>query len=172
MKRKNAFLATLVFVLALCFVLSGCDNNGDSGDTWSLVTNANQSQLNGTWRGAFAETVDYDVDGTGIKVREAYNITLTINASAGTVEGRGPVTFTFSGGNINEAWLSIKSRFSNVTFNDSNHSATGETQFTSSLNNFLSQMQPEINQNGTRIRGSMSNMGTFVKSGYLVMNKQ
>ena len=197
MKRKNVFMAVLVIMLVLGFALSGCDSNGDSGgeaDTWSFVTSANQSQLNGTWRGTYTETTSLierlgaeyanqfgNID--GIRAKYDDNITVTINASAGTLEiTPRTIVETLSGGRINEVWASLKALITanfegapvTLTFNDSNHSYTVSVPPQSMpLEGFVSSNQPEINQNNTRIRMSSYYISpTNNASGYLVMNKQ
>ena len=186
MKRKNVFVAMLIFMLAMGFVLSGCGSDDDSGgeaDTWSLVTSANQNQLNGIWRGTYTATGNFiDLLGEyddqwgnidGIRVKEDGDWTMTINASAGTMVATGIVTCTLSGGRINAVWESIKNYFQGVTFNDRNHSMTVDGQQSFSVDDFLLGNQPEINQNSTRTRWSMYHMANVGdKRGYFVMNKQ
>ena len=188
MKRNHVFMAVLVIMLALGFALSGCDSNGDSGgdaDTWSLVTNANRSLINGTYSGSYSKTENLsealgdEYDGSlgnidGIRMTQSLNLIFTVNATAETGQVTMTQVYSFSGGNIAAIWPSIKPMMGEggegVTINDSNYSSTWFISESQSVISFPGD-NTEINQNGTRIRMPLEGFG-FSDPGYIVLNKQ
>jgi hypothetical protein len=178
MAKKWFWNGMLVTVLAFGMTVVGCGNsttnktNTNEADIWTNVTSL--SQVNGTWKGSFSDTVsesDY-FDGfgifddfgisefdffndLGITVEGTIEITITINASAGTMSSSMKATMTFSGSGINEHWLTIKDEleWEGFVINDATKSATITASIPTgsvSLSNFESGIQ--INQNGTKIK--------------------
>ena len=175
-------MAVLVIMLAFTLAFTACSTDGDSGDTWTSITSANQNLLNGTWSGTQRGTESLkdflggegEYDGSfgnidGIQARSDFTLTLKIDASAGTVEVTQTQVATFFGGRINEVWASLKAHYEEIgiTTNDSNHSVEGSGTFSFPLSVFVFNYGPEINQNGTRIKifmdGDIDN---------IVLNKQ
>jgi hypothetical protein len=150
MSKKLFLSAMLAMVLVFGMAVIGCDNDPkDEGDTWSNVTSLNQ--VNGTWKGSYTDTQTQE----GITVRTVAEITMTVNASAGTASGSVKMTMTFSGGSINTYWPMIKEGFDvsdGWTINDATHSVS-MTEAMPSEQISLSDMDGvKINQNGTKLK--------------------
>jgi len=134
----------MVLVLVFGMLAVGCDE--PKGDEWTNVTSL--SQLNGTWKGSYSQTGTEE----GFTVKQEMEMTMTINASAGTMSGTQKMTMTFSGTGINEAWDAIKTVLADdgVIFNDSNHSAS--MTYTIPSTTFTLPDGLQINQNGKKIK--------------------
>jgi hypothetical protein len=149
MTNRKFWLGMLVMTLVFGMMVLGCENGTTSDvDIWSDVTSL--SQLDGTWKGSITDTETEE----GITVKTVMEMTMIINANAGTASGTMKMTMTFSGNGINEIWAFIKGTFTGggITFNDSNHSITmTETLPTEPIS--LSDMDDvKINQNGTKLK--------------------
>jgi hypothetical protein len=168
MTNKKIWLGILVLVLVLgmtaCPTDGGTgDGSGSSGDadTWTDVTSL--TQMNGTWKGSFADTVSQG----GATVKWTTEITMTFtatNATTGTASFFEKVTYS---GITDADWNSLKTSLNDLSdiliidFNNSTHTVTvqmptqpvilydpnvvGETG-SIDLTNI------QINQNGTKIK--------------------
>jgi hypothetical protein len=160
--------------LALGMVLLGCPTDTEEQDTWSNVTSL--SQMDGTWKISYSQTltiqefVESYMEGTwndaqasvfgDIRVTVSVNGTMTINASAKTQAISGTQTMTFSGGNINERWGTIKLGMGSnddAEIDDAKHSITwsmdgySQTMTDDDIAEMLA-MGLQINQTGTKIK--------------------
>jgi len=125
---------------------------------WSNVTSL--SQVNGSWKAPSTNTVSAQ----GMTVVQSFsNYIITFNATAKTMSVSGSVTNTFSGGNINESWSSIKTDLQNgfasqpgvkLSFNDTAHSYTMTcTNFSQTITDAqLASLGMQINQNRTKLK--------------------
>ena len=167
MAKKKIWLVILAIVLVFGMAVVGCDDGSDDGtksdgggvtDTWTNITSL--IQLNGTWKGPYTDTQPY---GEGITMKDVREITITItaaNANTGTWTRSEKCTITFSGGNINTAWPTIKEDYrsredgvytTGMTFNDSTHTVSFTSPPLAPSPTTLSEYSnQQINQNGTK----------------------
>jgi hypothetical protein len=159
----------LVMILAFGITVVSCDDGGDDNnnnngtDTWSNVTS--WSQVNGNWKAQSSVTFNMQ----GKTVTQNYsNYIITYNATAKTRITSGSCTAIYS--NVNqEEWSSIKSNAQSlqqdgitITFNDANHSyTTTYNNFSQTLseNFFTGSAYYQINQNGSKLKTVVSEMG-------------
>jgi hypothetical protein len=165
--KNAAFSGLPVFMLVMGFFVIGCDTptNG-GGDTWTEITSLNQ--LNGTWKGSYSQTltlrefVEGPMQGTwdGDSFSEYGDMRVTISTettsvfNAGTVNQTETVTYTFSGGNTDAKWATIKSLFTSDDpweFDDTKHSASVDFDFSGSVD-MDDVAGVQINQNGTQVK--------------------
>jgi hypothetical protein len=153
----------IVLVTVIIFSMAACGDDS-TPDTWTDVTSL--SQIDGSWKTSHTDSFENN----GIKMTISYsNFVVTFNAAAKTMSMSGTATVTYSGGNINELWPSLKESLINnqgngvtyTNFNDANHS------YTMTANNASQSMTDadlagyQINQNGTKLR-SLSQDGSEV----------
>jgi hypothetical protein len=167
--KEKLFLSGGISVLVLVFgmLVVGCENGGDeSNDTWSKVISL--SQINGTWKavlsGGSRELQGEGFD--GITITDITEATVTINASEQTQSATVKTTVAYSGGNIAQMWDTIKrnvkenSGGATVTFNDARYSITiiqdTPSQPLSITESDLKDSGLEINQNGTKLKGTQT----------------
>jgi hypothetical protein len=166
--KEKLFLSGGISALVLVFgmLVVGCENGGDeSNDTWSKVISL--SQINGTWKavlsGGSRELQGEGFD--GITMTDITEATVTINASEQTQSMMEKSTATFSGGNIAQMWDTIKRNMENyeggaVTFDDARYSITTiqdtPSQPLSITESDLKDSGLEINQNGTKLKGTQT----------------
>jgi hypothetical protein len=169
----------LAMALTFGLVLTGCPNSTtEETDTWSDVTNL--SQLGGTWKGSYSETMAFkEMAGDAwndemqttlgdVKVAISAEITVTINAAAKTQVMSTTMTQTFSGGNIGTAWSFISSMVSGqegITVDNAKHSVTmTQTQPATTLSDEdIADMLAaglKINQNGTKVKLPADTLGS------------
>ena len=189
--KKLRLLSLMVLLLTL--VLAGCDSDsgGDSGsggaDTWSNITSL--AQANGTWRGSYSETntirnwyTYYSDDYWDPEMQQIFgnmnvkmdiDVTYIINASQEVVSGTERITFTFSGGNINDVWPLIREELadSGMTVNNSNHSISSMEPFGPEPISIYDLYGMQINQSGNRVRMPTEVVG-LDGNGYIIMTKQ
>ena len=172
-------MAIPVIVLVFGIAVVGCDTptNGEN-DTWSEVTGFDQ--MNGTWRGSYsinnqsmkdmmeAEGVAWDDSMQAmfgdLKVSTKAIITLKIDTAAKTEQISMVSTLTFSGGNINVLWDTIKLGLTSVTedgmtvtTNDATHSVIMTLNYPADTlsDQDIADMESSgmlINQDGTKIK--------------------
>lgn len=156
-------------------------------DTFSQVSSIDQ--INGAWKGSSSssQTMKQFLEGQGSgwtsDIQQAFgdmsvkiNLDLNMNVNAKTRNGDITVkaTFAFSGGNINSAWAALRDGLTSdesATANDANHSITyslsvSEPMTDEDLDGF------QINQNGTKMRFSLADMGVNFLTDYLELIKQ
>jgi hypothetical protein len=158
MKKNNFFVGTLVLVLVLGFWAIGCDTTtGGETDTWSNITSL--SQVNGTWKGSYSETVTEE----GITTKTDVEMIMVIDADAETSEMTLTMTMTFSGNGIAEAWETIKEMFENAdeesgeySFDDDNYSISMTVVTESNSITLEGMAGGQINQSGTKIKSPAS----------------
>jgi hypothetical protein len=180
MVNKKSFWGMLAMALIFGVVFLGCPNNTtEETDTWSDVTTL--SQLNGTWKGSYSQTMTYkEMVGENwtsdmqtmvgdMKVTIGLEITLTINASDKTQASSMTMTQAYSGGNIDTIWSTISSGYSGqpgVTVDNAKHSITiTSSQPAQSLSDEdiaeMLEQGLQINQNGTKVKlPAVTIMGT------------
>jgi len=165
MKNRMFVLGMLVVALAFGMMVVGCDDGstgGSEADTWTDVTSL--TQLNGTWKGTstWSNTLNGGYNNVGaefnnITLKGVGEITLTINASAGTMSYTEKATETFSGGNISEIWDKVKAKWlywldeSQYTVNDKTYSLTYTETYSASIS-VSDYPGAQINQNGTKFK--------------------
>ena len=195
MNRKFVSPGILVMLLVFGIVLAGCSNptGSSSSDIWSPVTELNQ--LNGTWKGAYSQTMSiqqFIVNEEGedawtsdmqtvfgnMSVKYSAVISTTVNASAMTQSMNIAITMTFIGGNISIVWPMISAMFAGqdgVTVNDTTHSIVmTENQAAQPMTDEdIAEMLSSgllINQTGNKIKIPADTMGEG--SPQIVMTKQ
>jgi uncharacterized lipoprotein YehR (DUF1307 family) len=160
MKSFVKWFGIVALIAILGFSMAACDDGSTGGggtDIWSNVTNI--SQINGTWKAP--SSVTYNVEGITVIMRNS-NYTVTFNATAKAMTASGTITQTYSGGDIDTQWPSMKTKLQSqynglngitLTFNDANHS------YTMTYNNFSWDVSADftrsgfqINQNGTKLK--------------------
>jgi len=184
MQKKRLFTMTALFI-AVMLVL-GAGSASAQGNNFSKISNINQ--LNGVWRGtsSSSQTMKQFMESQGrawtselqqgygnmnVKVELDLILSLIANTRSGAIIVK--VTITFSGGNINSVWTVLRDALisdGSATANNSNHSVMylynlSEPITDSDLNDF------QINQNGTRIRFSLTDLGISYLTNYLEMSK-
>jgi hypothetical protein len=175
-----------MLVLAFGMVVIGCPTTeAGAEDSWSNVTSL--SQLNGTWKGSYAETVSLKEQfggewndemetkvGSDMKVTASVELTVTINASAKTQSMSMKVTQTYAGSKISTAWAFIKEAIGGqgFTFDDSKHSVSmTENMPASSIGEEeLIGSGLKVNQDGTKIKIPADMMGEGAPE--MIMTKQ
>jgi hypothetical protein len=180
MVNKRFLLGILIIMPVFGVAVAGCDNGSTStgeSDTWSDVTDL--AQMDGTWKGTYNRnmTVREVLEQMGetwtpqmqaafgnMRVNSRENITVTIDASAETLEISVISIMTFSGGNINLVWPILRESLESfmeegvtLEFIDATHSVImtyntpeqtlSEEDITEMLDSGL-----QINQNGTKIK--------------------
>jgi hypothetical protein len=164
MEKKKFGLGILALALVVGIAVVGCDNgntpdttNGGETNTWLDVTSF--SQVNGAWEAP--SSTSGTIQGINYTVNRNKYI-LTFYATTKTMSASGSVTETFSGGNINTYWPTLKTNLEylnqmdgiTVTVNDANHSTT------TTYNNYsqvltdseLKQLGFQINNDGTKLK--------------------
>jgi hypothetical protein len=182
MVSKRNWLGILAVLLVFGTVFLGCpndttDNNGSNGggggDTWSDVTSF--EQLDGTWRGSYSESMTMEEMMTedeitwtdemqtmfgDMNITISMDITSTFNVVDKTSAMSTTFTETYSGGNIETMWITMKqdlAGINGITFDDTTHSITmTENQPTAPMTDEdIEEMLDsglKINQNGTRVK--------------------
>jgi hypothetical protein len=172
MVNKRFWLGMLVMVLVFGMTVVGCDTNPtEESDTWSNVTSLNQ--MDGTWKCSYGQydglmkDIIEEQGGTwtseaqalygDMRISSLMEITITINSNAGTRSMNMTITTTYSGGNINTAWSTIKEAgqgLDGVVLNDANHSVTmtSNSPPVTLSNEDIAGSGAQINQNGTKAK--------------------
>ena len=169
MKKRIRVLGFSICVLVCGILLAAC---ASTKDTWSDLNSLDQ--MNGTWVGSYNQTMTMQefieersgegwneteeiVYGTDMKVTENFEVTQTVNASAGTVALVKEGVTGFSGSQTKSVWEYIKFAMgtgSGVAVDDSKHSVTitqaGSVPEEDIDALLLSGLQ--INQNGKKIK--------------------
>jgi len=176
--NKKLFSAGIpVMLLVFGMMLAACSNpaGSSSSDVWSPVTEL--SQVNGTWKGAYSQTMSIQEFIENEEGEEAWTpemqtlfgnmkvgykaaISIAINASEKTQAMSMTLTITFYGGNISVMWPFISAMFTGqegVTVIDATHSVVitenqdaqpmSDEDIAEMLNSGL-----QINQTGNRIK--------------------
>jgi hypothetical protein len=176
MKNVFKFLGIIALVVVIGFSMTACGGDDDDGggvggsgqtggsdnggaDTWSKVNNI--SQVNGTWK---AQSTPVTANVQGMNVTTSYsNYTITFNATANTMTVSGSQTSTYSGGDINTYWPTLKQQSLaannqvnglTVSANDATHSITTIYNNVSQTVGDLFRAPYQINQNGTKLKVS------------------
>jgi hypothetical protein len=174
MKRTGSFIVVLICVSILGMMVVGCDTpTGGETDSWTTVVSLDQ--INGTWKGAYSQsmTIKQAMEESGetwtsemqtmfgdMKVTASVDMTSTINSSAKTQSLSMVITQIYSGGNIAIVWTMISAGYSGqsgVTVNNEKHSITmTQNMPTQTISDGdLAEMLGsglQINQTGTKIR--------------------
>jgi hypothetical protein len=186
--KKSTFLTVGILVCLLVFglMVAGCDNGTNAEpDTWSDVSS--MTQLDGTWKGSQSSTNSQD----GITATTVSELTVTIaasDASTGTAAMTMSVITSFSGAGIDAMWDTIKNVWGtpepgdgddvDVTFDDTNHSATITTGMGSTDITLDAMDGIQINQHGTKVKLPADNPlaamlgGDDDKPSELILDKQ
>jgi DNA primase catalytic subunit len=176
---KKGFLFLVLALLAAGSVFA-------QNDTWSNVTRINQ--VNGTWNGKSSATLTFRkfMESQGVawtsdiqkfygnmNIKVDLNLTMSINARNRTGTIIGTETFTFSGGNINDAWSALRDALAEdgAAVNDRNRSIATPINVSDSVTD--SEIREyRINQNGGKISVPFSKLGLDYIPEYFVFNKQ
>jgi hypothetical protein len=175
-----------IFFFFFCFMALALTPVFAQNDTWSNVTRINQ--LNGTWNGTSSATLTFKqfmesqgIDWTSdlqqfygnMNVKVDLNLTMSINAGNRNGTIKGTATFTFSGGNINNAWSALRDVLAEdgTVVNDRNHSIATPINVSDSMTD--SEIRAyKINQNDRKISVPFSKLGLSYIPEYFVFSKQ
>jgi hypothetical protein len=175
--KKEVLIGLLVCMLAVCFVVIGCDTTtGGETDTWTDVTSL--EQLDGTWKGSYRQTmaIKEAIEESGLTwdpgmqtlvgnmiATVRVDMDITINASDKTQTGSALINMTLSGGNINMVWPLIKIELSGqegVTINDSTHTISMTLDTGTNPIDISDMAGAQINQHGTKLKVPADALGT------------
>jgi hypothetical protein len=184
MANKKHLWGMLAMALVFGTVLLGCPTETETEeekDTWSNVTSL--EQMNGTWKYSYSQTLTIKemTESQGetwtdemsalygdMKITiSMIDAIMTINASAKTQAFSGTQTMTYSGGNIDTLWATIKQSSgsqSGVITDDAKHSLTmtinqpAQTMTDEQIARMLAGgVAAQINQNGSKLKRPAGN---------------
>jgi hypothetical protein len=185
MRKKGLFTFTALFIGVMLVLGGNAAAQSNSNDTWSDVARLNQ--LNGTWKGlsSSTQTMRQFMESQGIawtpEIQQFYgdmnvkvDLDLAMNINTGKLTGsiNGKIIFTFSGGNINNTWSSLRDALSGegAVVDDAKYSLASPINVSDSMTE--SELREyKINQNGRKIRVNFSKLGLSFLPEYFVFNK-
>ena len=166
MKNLTKLIGITIFVVVIGFSMAACQNDttpsGGGNPTptpaegWKSVTSLNQ--LDGTWKATSTNTenlgAEDGVDLTGVTAAATTEITMVVNASAGTYSMSIKLTIKFSGTNVDSKWDTIKSTLGDeLTYADSTKTATMMISDSDSITlSDVNSANIQINSSGTKVK--------------------